>query len=123
MNWAAVIWLILIVVFLLVEASTVTLVSTWFAIGSLAALLVALTGAGVGFQIAIAVIVSAKEIVIGGTRKIGGRLSRILVIGNVSGLLHRNSVEHTVARNRIGNPRLEIMEIDVGHVLREENLI
>ena len=59
MNWAAVIWLILIVVFLLAEASTVTLVSTWFAIGSLAAMLVALTGAGVGFQVSIFVIVSA----------------------------------------------------------------
>ncbi len=59
MNWAAIVWLILIVVFLLVEASTVTLVSTWFAIGSLAGMLVALTGAGVGFQIAVAVIVSA----------------------------------------------------------------
>ena len=59
MNWAAVVWLILIVVFLLAEASTVALVSTWFAIGSLAAMLVALTGAGWGFQIAVFMIVSA----------------------------------------------------------------
>ena len=59
MNWAAIVWLILIVVFLLVEASTVTLVSTWFAIGSLAAMLVALTGAGAGFQATVFVIVSA----------------------------------------------------------------
>ena len=59
MNWAAVIWLVLIVVFLVAESTTVALVSTWFAIGSLAALLVALTGAGMGFQICVFLIVSA----------------------------------------------------------------
>ena len=59
MNWAAVFWLTMIVVFLLAEASTVTLVSLWFAAGSLAAMLVALTGAGIGFQVTIFVIVAA----------------------------------------------------------------
>ena len=59
MTWAAVFWLTMIVVFLLAEASTVTLVSLWFAAGSLAAMLVALTGAGIGFQVTIFVIVAA----------------------------------------------------------------
>ena len=59
MNWAAIIWLVLLVVFLIVEASTVTLVSLWFAAGALAAILVALTGGGLGFQVAVFVIVSA----------------------------------------------------------------
>ena len=59
MNWAAIVWLVLIVVFLTVEASTVTLVSLWFAAGALAAVLVALTGGGVGFQVTVFVIVSA----------------------------------------------------------------
>ena len=59
MNWAAAFWLIMIVVFLLAEASTVMLVSTWFAIGSLAAMLMALIGAGTGLQVAVFVIISA----------------------------------------------------------------
>ena len=59
MNWAAIVWLVLIVVFLMVEASTVTLVSLWFAAGALAAILVALTGGGLGFQVAVFVIVAA----------------------------------------------------------------
>ena len=59
MNWAAVFWFTMIVVFLLAEASTVTLVSLWFAAGSLAAMLVALTGAGIGFQVTVFVIVAA----------------------------------------------------------------
>ena len=59
MNWAAVLWLTMIVVFLMAEASTVTLVSLWFAAGSLAAMLVALTGAGIDFQVTVFVIVAA----------------------------------------------------------------
>ena len=59
MNWAALFWLAAMVVFLLAESTTVTLISLWFAAGSLAAMLVALTGAGIGFQVSVFVIVSA----------------------------------------------------------------
>lgn len=59
MNWAAVFWLVMIVVFLLAEASTVTLVSTWFAIGSLAAMLVSLLNGPLWLQTCVFVIVSA----------------------------------------------------------------
>ena len=59
MNWAAVFWLAMIVVFLLVEASTVALVSTWFALGSLGALLVSLLGLPTWFQVCVFIILSA----------------------------------------------------------------
>lgn len=42
MNIAAIVWLVLMVVFLLMEASTVTMVSLWFATGALAATVTAL---------------------------------------------------------------------------------
>lgn len=51
MNWDALIWLILLVVFVYVEASTVTLVSTWFAFGALAALLASIFGGTLTLQI------------------------------------------------------------------------
>ena len=51
MNVAAVIWLILIVVFLFMEANTVALVSMWFAGGALIAMIAALLGAVPGVQI------------------------------------------------------------------------
>ena len=44
MEITAIIWLILLVVFLLVEAATVSMVSSWFAGGALIALLVSLIG-------------------------------------------------------------------------------
>lgn len=45
MNWAAIVWFILLIVFLLVEANTVTLVSGWFAVGAAVAIIASLLGA------------------------------------------------------------------------------
>ena len=59
MNWAAVFWLVMIVVFLMVEASTVSLVSLWFALGSLAAMLLSLLNTPVWLQSCVFLIVSA----------------------------------------------------------------
>ena len=53
------IWLAMAVMFLIAEAATVTMVSLWFAFGSLAALVVALTGGSWGFQVFVALAVSA----------------------------------------------------------------
>ena len=54
-----IIWLVLLVVFLIVEASTVVMVSLWFAAGSLAALLVSLFGGPIWLQVALFLLVSA----------------------------------------------------------------
>ena len=54
-----IIWLILIVVFIWVEAETVSVVSLWFALGALAALIAAWAGGGLGLQIGVFVLVSA----------------------------------------------------------------
>jgi len=45
------IWLILMVLFLIVEASSVSVVSLWFAVGALAALVAALCGGEIWLQI------------------------------------------------------------------------
>ncbi len=58
MNWAAIIWLALMVVFLVTEAATVTLVSLWFAAGALGAILVSLLGGAVWIQAAVFLAVS-----------------------------------------------------------------
>ena len=62
MNWAAIIWLILTVVLLLVEAATVTVVSLWFAAGSLAAMAMALAGGGTWLQVLVFLVVSAAAL-------------------------------------------------------------
>ena len=59
MNFAAIVWLILMVLFLMAEAATVSLVSIWFACGSLTAMIISLLGAGTPWQITVFLIVSA----------------------------------------------------------------
>ena len=59
MNWAAILWLVMLIVFLVVEAVTVTLVSLWFAAGALAALLVSFFGAAIWLQVLVFLAVSA----------------------------------------------------------------
>ena len=58
MNWIAIVWFILLVVFFAMEASTVSLVSIWFAAGSLVAMVSALLGAQLWVQILLFAVVS-----------------------------------------------------------------
>ena len=53
-----ILWLALFVLFLVTEASTVTVVSVWFALGSLAALLLSALGAQIWLQIVVFFVVS-----------------------------------------------------------------
>lgn len=53
MNIWAFIWLALMIVFLIMEAATVQLISTWFAVGALAAMIVSMLGAEVWLQIVV----------------------------------------------------------------------
>ena len=59
MNWAAILWLVLTVAFLIAEAATVTVISLWFAAGSLAAMATALLGGGIWLQVGVFLAVSA----------------------------------------------------------------
>lgn len=54
----AIFWLIAMVVFIIAEASTVTLVSIWFAAGALAAIVVALLGGSATVQVAVFLVVA-----------------------------------------------------------------
>lgn len=54
----SVVWLILLVVFIAAEAATVQLVSVWFAVGALAAMLVSLLGGELWLQVAVFFILS-----------------------------------------------------------------
>ena len=58
MDWCAIVWLVLMVFFLMMEASGVQLVSIWFAVGALAALLISLIGQPLWLQVVVFLIVS-----------------------------------------------------------------
>lgn len=59
MNWAAILWLVLMVVLLAAEAATVTLISLWFAAGALCAMVTALLGGALWLQTTVFLAVSA----------------------------------------------------------------
>jgi len=58
LNWTAIVWLALLILFFIVEASTVTVVSIWFAAGSLAALIASMLGAPTWLQTVLFFVVS-----------------------------------------------------------------
>ncbi len=53
MNWEAIFWLVAMIVFIIAETMTVSLVSIWFAAGSLGAVVVALLGGGLTLQVSV----------------------------------------------------------------------
>ena len=59
MKWAAIVWLLLLGVFLAAEAATVSMVSLWFAVSALVALLVALLGGPGWLQGTLFLVISA----------------------------------------------------------------
>ena len=58
MNWFAFMWLALLVVFILIEVGTVSMVSAWFAAGALSALIASLCGAELWLQLVLFAVVS-----------------------------------------------------------------
>lgn len=61
---SALYWLGLVVLFIVVEAVTVNLVSIWFAVGSIAGCIAAYAGAGVLTEAAVFAVVSAASLII-----------------------------------------------------------
>ena len=57
-NFAAIIWLALLVAFVVMEATTVQLICIWFAAGSLAAMVVSLLGGAFWLQVLVFFVVS-----------------------------------------------------------------
>lgn len=94
---AAVIWFVLLIVFGVIEAVTVGLVSIWFALGALGALIAKILGAGVVVQITVFIIVSI--ICITATRPLVKKL-------------HSKNIQSTNADRCIGQKAVVIEEID-----------
>lgn len=58
MEWMAFVWFGLLVLFLWVEASTVTMVSAWFALGALAAMIASFAGGEIWLQVVLFFVIS-----------------------------------------------------------------
>lgn len=94
---AAVIWFVLLILFGVIEAVTVGLVSIWFALGALGALIAKILGAGVVVQITVFIVVSIICIIV--TRPLVKKL-------------HSKNIQSTNADRCIGQKAVVIEEID-----------
>ena len=57
-----IVWFVLLVVFIWAEASTVTMVSAWFALGALAAVITALLGGEIWLQVVVFLLISGVSL-------------------------------------------------------------
>ena len=57
-----IVWFVLLVVFIWAEASTVTMVSAWFALGALAAVITALLGGEIWLQVVVFLVISGASL-------------------------------------------------------------
>ena len=69
------------------------------------------------------VVITSEEVIVRRGCKVGGCLPCVLVPGDISCLLHGNTVEYTVSGNRESDAGLEIVEVNVCNVLGEEDLV
>ena len=69
---AALVWLILAIIFLVAEALTVTLISVWFAIGAILAMIAAIFGGALWLQILI--FIAASGVLVLATKPISEKL-------------------------------------------------
>ena len=62
MDWGSGSWLVLLILFLVAEAATVSVVSLWFAFGALAAMIASALGAKLWLQVAVFLVVSCTAL-------------------------------------------------------------
>ena len=95
-QWLPVLWLLVAVIFGVIEAATVQLMSIWFAVGAVAAMIAALLGAGIWLQFV--VFLSVAVLVLVFTRPL---VKKVLRVGHV----------HTNADSLIG--RIGAVTVDI----------
>lgn len=107
MDWEAVFWFAVMVLFIVVEASTVTLVSVWFAAGALVAMFAALLGGSLLVQIfaflgtAIVMLIFLRDVV----RK---RIAPTIIPTNVDSVIGSVGIVTTPVNNVAALGRVEI---------------
>ncbi len=93
------VWLALAVLFMIAEVATVNLISIWFAVGSIAALGISLTGLGIGWQIGTFIVFSGITLFL--FLKYRGRLN-----------LTTKTIEKTNADRNVGKTGIVTVRID-----------
>ncbi len=102
MDSAVISWLIIFIVLLIIEISTVSLISIWFCLGCIAAMVVTYLGFGLQAQLAVFALVSAISMT--AARPLKKRLKKKTQPTNVDALVGRTTyvIEDIDNRNNTG---------------------
>lgn len=104
-------WFALLIVFIAAEAATVNMVSTWFAIGSLASLITALLGGQMWLQVVIFLAVSAVALAL--LRPIAKKyFTPKLTRTNVDALTGKTCLCVTAIDNLAGSGQVKIGDVE-----------
>lgn len=107
MSAFAILWFFLLILFIFLEASTLAVVSVWFAAGSLTAMVAALFGAPLWLQILLFVLVSLALLL--ALRPITGNLLKPKVKGtNLDAVIGSEGVVIEEISNRNGQGRVKL---------------
>ncbi len=108
MNNEAIIWLIAAVVLGVIEASTVNLITLWFAVSALIVTIIASFGAGMGVQITVFIVVSAILVV--STRPLARRfLNRKTIATNADRIISAKGVTIEEINSLKGTGQVKVM--------------
>ena len=111
MNWEAIFWLIAMLVFAAAELMTVSLVSIWFAAGALGAIVVALLGGGLIFQMTV-FLALAIVLLLGLRRVVRRHLSPRISKTNIDSIIGSTGVVLTPVNNIAALGQVQISGVE-----------
>ncbi len=108
-NAAAVIWLILTVVFVVVEGFTIALISVWFAIGAILAMIAALFGGP--FWLQILIFIASSGILVLATKPLSEKLiNKRSVQTNADRVVGKNGIVTQEINNLKSEGQIRVLE-------------
>lgn len=131
MEWlvenASLFWLIVAVLFMIMEAATAALLTIWFVGGALIAMLIAMVGLGFGFQIAGFIIVSALLMMlvrpyIRRTRSQTTKTNADSLVGK-RGIVTQESTEFTTGQGKVGGQIWTITHLNKKPMAMDERFV
>ena len=116
-----IIWLILVVVFIIVEISTAAYISLWFILGSLIAMLSSFITSNTVIQIAVFLFVSFVTLIT--LRQFAMKYAKPAVKSNVEALIDKEGIVTETINNIENAGRIQVMGQDWAALSENDNII
>lgn len=106
---AALVWLILAIIFLVAEALTVTLISVWFAIGAILAMLAAIFGGALWLQILI--FIAASGVLVLATKPLSEKLiNKRSISTNADRVIGQRAIVTVMISNQTAQGQVRVLD-------------